>query len=177
MQSPKTTIQAVFPYIPPSMDEAKDSNQSSLPQVVEIPVLPRSYTFPESHYSETPMSVIDSDFQKQNVYDISKVLKTWADVNVPQNSNDEQKHTSGEQNLEVQSKNEELSVPDVSCDTQELSAHEASGDTQELSVHEASSDTQELSVLESLSASNNTKDNEVSYLCVILVPNIFSGCL
>ena len=94
LPTPSTT-KAVYPYIPPSIldgttnqnehiksstneSDCSSNQHANQSNVVDMDVMPRMYTFTESHYSENPMSSINPEAPPAEVYQVSKVVQGWA---------------------------------------------------------------------------------------------------
>ncbi|XP_021351514.1 glycogenin-1-like isoform X2 [Mizuhopecten yessoensis] len=79
-----TTVQSVYPFVPPNVDvhyTQQDAGHTTDSQVVDIDIVPRQYSLPETHFAENPMSVVNPDTPPPGSYDISQVMKAWGDSN------------------------------------------------------------------------------------------------
>lgn len=80
-----TTYPAIIPYIPPyiwninNSDCSSDNSSQCHSEFVEIPVITRSYNTLESHFSEEPMTSIDTDSPPPSSYNVSEVMKNWGE--------------------------------------------------------------------------------------------------
>lgn len=82
-----STVHVVVPYKPPDVDEVfyevhKDSligTEASIEEsIVEMTIIPRSYSELESHYAEEPLSQIDAADPPAGTYSAPWITEGWA---------------------------------------------------------------------------------------------------
>lgn len=82
----------MFPYTPPDLGDPVNNNEPSNDNnsdtdgrnspvrdqtFIEMTVMPRSYTGLETHYAETPLSLVNPEDPPVNVYEATRITEGW----------------------------------------------------------------------------------------------------